>query len=574
MTRAITFMPKVRAIGRRTTSPGLLLAALLVGACAGGGSGADATRGTGVGSTSASDTGTTTGTSGGDTAATSGTATSGTTLDTTTASTGGETWTSGGLGSTSGEGDSSTTGDEGLAVVETQPEDGATGWDPSSGELRFVFNRSMDSGMAPQIELTVGSDMAGGVLSHEWATTVVADDTLVVTIEWLQLPENTVLTWTLSAVQGLDASTLTEAVVGEFTTGVRPVAFPIADSGQTSCYYRSGGWNEDDLCDTQTYSVGDADAPAGQDGHYVDSPVARNLSIAQTNEGFDSDGVTADGLTGLSWTSCFVGQTGVDCGAGTAESVTWFAGFSACAGLNSENAEAGFGGRTDWRLPTARELGTLMDYSALPTLAPTSFPGVPGGSDVFALTATASADPSMETMAYVYDVSRGDSHLLSKAQSAHVLCVAEDSAPDEWGFHDNGDGTLSDAATGLRWQKCAKGQSGTTCGGSGDKEKNWSDALNYCESLELGDEGWGERTAWRVPNVAEMRSIFDYGHTGPSLDPAFEGAPQSASYFTSTTLVDKAHRFFPGLSQWGEIEQFLVKDFFVALPHVRCVADE
>ncbi len=61
-------------------------------------------------------------------------------------------------------------------------------------------------------------------------------------------------------------------------------------------------------------------------------------------------------------------------------------------------------------------------------------------------------------------------------------------------FMDNGDGTISDLATGLMWQKADDG-----------KTRDWKDALKYAESLKLAGHD-----DWRLPNAKELQSIVDY----------------------------------------------------------------
>lgn len=52
-------------------------------------------------------------------------------------------------------------------------------------------------------------------------------------------------------------------------------------------------------------------------------------------------------------------------------------------------------------------------------------------------------------------------------------------------FHDNGDGTISDRAAGLSWQKADSG-----------KPLDWEQALAYAESLTLAGHD-----DWRLPNL-------------------------------------------------------------------------
>jgi hypothetical protein len=88
----------------------------------------------------------------------------------------------------------------------------------------------------------------------------------------------------------------------------------------------------------------------------------------------------------------------------------------------------------------------------------------------------------------------------------------------------NGDGTVTDNATGLVWEQTPDG---TTYALSG--------ARGHCEGLSLGG-----RDDWRLPSVLELQSIVDYRVSSPALDTTvFLGLPKNASSNTwsSTPMV-------------------------------------
>ncbi len=82
-------------------------------------------------------------------------------------------------------------------------------------------------------------------------------------------------------------------------------------------------------------------------------------------------------------------------------------------------------------------------------------------------------------------------------------------------FVDNGNGTISDLATGLMWSKDDNG-SGV----------EWIEALPYAESSTLA--GYSD---WRLPNIKELQSIVDYsraprdGVLEAAIDPIFNSTP-------------------------------------------------
>jgi len=99
------------------------------------------------------------------------------------------------------------------------------------------------------------------------------------------------------------------------------------------------------------------------------------------------------------------------------------------------------------------------------------------------------------------------------------------------GFEDNGDGTVTDNLTGLIWLKKAN------CFGT----RNWANALSDVNVLASGSCGLTDGSSagdWRLPNVNELRSLFDPGLSVPHLpaDHPFDGVP-SDDYWTSTTNV-------------------------------------
>ncbi|MFD2914070.1 Lcl C-terminal domain-containing protein [Psychroserpens luteus] len=81
-------------------------------------------------------------------------------------------------------------------------------------------------------------------------------------------------------------------------------------------------------------------------------------------------------------------------------------------------------------------------------------------------------------------------------------------------FYDNGDNTITDKASGLMWSK-----------NDSEKGLDWKNALYYAENSTLA-----EYSDWRLPNVKELQGIVDYDYApgaqeskqeGPAIDPIF-----------------------------------------------------
>jgi hypothetical protein len=105
-------------------------------------------------------------------------------------------------------------------------------------------------------------------------------------------------------------------------------------------------------------------------------------------------------------------------------------------------------------------------------------------------------------------------------------------------LHDNGDGTITDRATGLVWAKADSG-----------KGMNWADALAWVAARNTAR--FAGHDDWRLPNAKELQSIVDYtrgpdakdaGKRGPAIDPLFEMSKLADGeypfFWSSTTHLD------------------------------------
>ena len=124
-------------------------------------------------------------------------------------------------------------------------------------------------------------------------------------------------------------------------------------------------------------------------------------------------------------------------------------------------------------------------------------------------------DPSVEITNPIYNQPR-----------QFIRCVCDD-FNKEYGinkFVDNGDGTITDQATGLMWQKADDGQT-----------RDWPEALQYAKNLNFAGH-----SDWRLPNAKELHSLVDYEKlTIPAIDePFFEMTDPDSWFWTNTTLGD------------------------------------
>ena len=76
----------------------------------------------------------------------------------------------------------------------------------------------------------------------------------------------------------------------------------------------------------------------------------------------------------------------------------------------------------------------------------------------------------------------------------------------------NGDGTVTDATTGLTWKRCSEGQiwTGNTCSGTANTY-TWAQAVALTSSFS-------NRNDWRLPNIRELQTIVDRTVYNPSIN--------------------------------------------------------
>jgi len=98
------------------------------------------------------------------------------------------------------------------------------------------------------------------------------------------------------------------------------------------------------------------------------------LSAPATRYQVNANGTVKDKATGLVWKKCSEGQSGDSCETGTAATYNW-------ADAGAAAAQSNFAGVKDWRLPTVRELGTLLEYQCtMPSINLTVFPATPASN--------------------------------------------------------------------------------------------------------------------------------------------------------------------------------------------------
>ena len=292
-------------------------------------------------------------------------------------------------------------------------------------------------------------------------------------------------------------------------------SFTIVDTGQTACFGDSSA-----IPCPET-----SEMFFGQDAQY-----AGNQPAYQDNE----DGTVKDLNTGLMWIK--------DAG----EKVYYYEGIKSTTDFI-------FAGYDDWRVPTIKELYSLMDFSGIDDADAGTDPFIDSSVFVFEygdtsagersidsqwITNTINVDTVMNNQECYFGVNFADGRIKcyptgsSNRSKGYFMRLVRGDSYGENDLVDNGDGTVLDLATGLMWQQNDSGEG-----------MDWPDALNYCEYLTEG--GYDD---WRLPNAKELQSIVDYSRSpgtsdSAAIDPVFSatsitneaGEKDYGFYWTSTT---------------------------------------
>jgi hypothetical protein len=301
---------------------------------------------------------------------------------------------------------------------------------------------------------------------------------------------------------------------------------------------------------------------------------------------FDNDdGTVTDNLTGLIWlknANCF-------------NSISWKTALDTANAL--ANGECGLTDGSvpgDWRLPNVRELRSLIDHGSFGPALPANYPFISVQSSNYYWSSTSlTGSPGNAWGIYSFVGDHGDIGTFGKVnldipvymwpvrdgqqvvppaplpQTGQTLCYDQNgvqincSGSGQDGdkqagvlplvprFNDSGDGAVTDNLTGLIWLKdadCSDISPTTT----------WQTALSNVNNLADGQCGLTDGSMpgqWRLPNIRELESLFDYGRFNPALpdnhpfinvQSSQSGPTTPNGYWSSTSRVNIADRAYFG----------------------------
>ena len=116
-------------------------------------------------------------------------------------------------------------------------------------------------------------------------------------------------------------------------------------------------------------------------------------------------------------------------------------------------------------------------------------------------------------------------------------------------FVQNTDGTVTHTPTGLIWQACSAGQtfepSFGTCLGEA-KTFQWQDDNDEKNSAINMTSDFAGQTDWRIPNLAELRSLVDLKKYQPTVNKSLFPQTPTGNYFLSSSTYTQSSSY-----QWA-----------------------
>jgi hypothetical protein len=283
-------------------------------------------------------------------------------------------------------------------------------------------------------------------------------------------------------------------------------ATPVPDTGQSKCY--------NDSVEITCPSPGQPFY--GQDTQYTINPMSYTKLDGSGNTLPDSAAswvMVKDNVTGLIW-EMKTNMDGVENYKDPHDADNRYTCSFPPGAPNIEDFikalnDAHYGGYSDWRLPTIKELTYIVSYDIHDT-----GPAIDNG--YFPNTVSSFYWSSTTDDTYVGLVNFSGGRFYSKSFDSYIRAVRGEQIQSA--YMDNGNGTVTDTSTGLMWQKASS------------SNNTWEQALAYCEGLNLGGN-----TDWRLPTLKELRSLVDYNRYNPAINTTYFPNTSAVSWYWSST---------------------------------------
>jgi len=280
----------------------------------------------------------------------------------------------------------------------------------------------------------------------------------------------------------------------------------------------------------------------------------KNTTRGLTRSYTKSNDFIADNITTLQWQDTQM-----------SEDVTWEEAQKFCQTLT-------INGVADWRLPTMRELLTLVDLANTPTISETFTQKKE--TNYWSIT---EYQPDTNRYAYYVNFKDGTSYEYTsrdpyeKMKKYAVRCVrgSYERLHDALKRDDSKE-VVIDAQTHLMWSDDKN---------TSEKRVDLESAINYCENATIA--GYDD---WHLPNINELYTIADRSHYDPAVHDAFkylptfgekekdfhEGNYWSTSYINSNTQNGKTTHYMRTLNiQNGASRP--CRHYFSGRMHTKCV---
>ncbi len=316
-------------------------------------------------------------------------------------------------------------------------------------------------------------------------------------------------------------------------------AAPVPDTGQTRCYNNT----------VEITCPSPGQAFYGQDANYTINLISYTKLDGSGNVLPDSATswvMVRDNVTGLIWEvkKNLDGVSNYSDPHDADNSYTWYDPTDPNPGTSGSGTDtkdfidalniAYFGGYSDWRMPTIKELAYIVNYNIPmpgPTIDTNYFPNTKA-----AVYWSSTAYVSSVYFAWGVNFYYSDDYYGGKSNSYYAravrggltgsfgdsehLVISTEGATVGDRYVDNNDGTVTNKTNGLMWQKSTPVD-----------KKTWEQVYVYCGNLSLAGH-----TDWRLPTQKELRSIVDYSKVSPAINTVyFPDTFLDDIYWSSTT---------------------------------------